>query len=244
MQTESSLRVDLAACYRAMVVCGMTDLVWTHISARVPGSHDHFLINKFGLTFDEVTASNLIKCDLNGNVIDGDPRDLNPAGFTIHSAVHASRADANCVIHTHTKAGIAISCLKRGLLPLNQIALQFHNRLAYHDYEGIALQLAERERLARNLGARHSAMVLRNHGLLTLGATIASAFQQMYYLNRACEIQLAILSTREGVLLPQQEACERTAQQFERGADGGENGELEFNALKRYLDRHQPDYRT
>jgi ribulose-5-phosphate 4-epimerase/fuculose-1-phosphate aldolase len=243
-EAERELRVELAACYRAMVLLGMTDLVWTHISARVPGPKDHFLINKFGLSFDEVTASNLVKCDLNGNIVDGKANEVNPAGFTIHSAIHASRPDAKCVIHTHTKAGIAVSCLKRGLLPLSQMALQFYKRIAYHPYEGVALDLSERARLIEDLGPTVKAMVLRNHGLLTLGETIPEAFQQMFYLNRACEIQLAVLSAGEEIVELSEAVCEHTACQFEAAADGGGRGDLEFKALRRLLDRTTPDYKS
>ena len=185
---EWEARVKLAACYRLIAHFRMTDLVYTHISARIPGT-EHFLLNPYGFLFEEVTASNLVRIDIDGRTVEDTPYRVNPAGFTIHSAIHRARPDVNCVLHTHTRAGIAVSCMREGLLPLSQIALQFYGRLAYHDYEGIALDLDERERLERDLGQR-KAMILRNHGLLTAGER-AGSLQLMFYLERACEIQIA-----------------------------------------------------
>ena len=188
-------RIDLAAAYRLIHRLGLDDSIYTHISARLPGRHDRFLINPYGLRFEEVTASNLVTVDLDGNVID-DPMGLgiNPAGFTIHSAIHAARHDAICVLHTHTVAGIAVACQKQGLLPLNQWSLQFTGCLAYHDYEGIALDLDERSRLVADLGDKF-VMVLRNHGMLTCGRSVAEAFKLMHNLERSCRAQLAVQSS-------------------------------------------------
>ncbi len=188
---EKQLRQDLAAAYRLAAMLGWEDTLYTHFSARLPGGGEpHFLINPFGLMFDEVTASNLIVVDANGEIISGDAK-YNPAGFTIHSAVHMAREDAHCVIHTHTLAGMAVAACEKGLLNLNQISAEFHNQVGYHDYEGVAFNLEERSRIQASLG-NNMALILRNHGLLSVGETVADAFQVMFYLNKACEIQLAV----------------------------------------------------
>ena len=237
---EGRIRIELAACYRLIARFRMSDLVYTHISARVPGS-EHFLLNPYGLLFEEVTASNLVKIDIDGNVVEDTAYTVNPAGFTIHSAVHRARSDINCVLHTHTRAGMAVAATERGLLPLSQMALQFYGRLAIHEYEGIALDLDERDRIARDLGDK-KAMILRNHGLLTAGATVAEAFSLMYYLERACEIQISALSMGEALVEPSPEVCERVARQYE--GDGEPGGEREWRALLRELDRSEPDYKS
>lgn len=212
-------RRDLAVAYRLIAHLNLDDSIFTHISARAPKEEgeEAFLINPFGLRFDEVTAENLVTVDLDGNVLrDSFGAGINAAGFTIHSAVHAARPDAGCVIHTHTVAGVAISSMEEGILPLNQWALQFHNRLAFHDYEGIALNLEERERLVADLGSA-KAMILRNHGLMTVGGTVGEAFTLMYNLERACKAQLAILSASGGTPRPvAPELAEFTAQQYEK----------------------------
>jgi ribulose-5-phosphate 4-epimerase/fuculose-1-phosphate aldolase len=236
---EREARIDLAACYRLIAQFRMTDLVYTHISARIPGT-EHFLLNPYGFLFEEVTASNLVRIDIDGNIVEDTSYTVNPAGFTIHSAIHRARSDVNCVLHTHTRAGIAISALREGLLPISQIALQFYNRLAYHDYEGIALDLDERDRLARDLGDR-KAMILRNHGLLTAGASVAEAFSLMFYLERACEIQIAALSTGRELIVPTPEVCEKAARQHEE--DDEPAGTREWRALLRQLDGTDPSYR-
>jgi ribulose-5-phosphate 4-epimerase/fuculose-1-phosphate aldolase len=237
---EWEARVQLAACYRLVAHHRMTDLVYTHISARVPGTMDQFLLNPYGLMFDEVTASNLVKIDLDGRAVEDAAYGVNAAGFTIHSAIHAARHDVDCVLHTHTRAGVAVSCQKQGLLPLNQISLQFYNRLAYHDYEGIALDHDERPRLVGSLGDKR-AMILRNHGLLTAGRSIPEAFSLMFYLERACEIQVAALAGGTELIFPSPEICEKTAQQYESGEEP--LGELEWAAHLRVLDRIDPSYR-
>ncbi|WP_414636823.1 class II aldolase/adducin family protein [Aquabacterium sp.] len=214
---ERQVREDLAAAYRLVALHGMDDSIYTHISARVPGTEDQFLINPFGMLFKDITASSLVKIDLQGRILQDTPHDVNPAGFTIHSAVHAARHDAHCVLHTHTVAGVAVSSLACGLQPCNQWALQFHQRVAYHDFEGIALDHEERARLIADLGPRLRALILRNHGLLTLGRTVAEAFILMHNLERACRVQLAIQASGQPVCPVSDEVCERTAHQYETG---------------------------
>jgi len=238
---EWRLRVELAACYRLVAKYRMTDTVYTHISTRLPVAERHFLINPYGLMWDEITASSLVKVGLDGNKVEPSDYDVNPAGFTIHSAIHMSRADVVCVLHTHTKAGVALSCLKEGLLPLNQHALQFYGRLAYHDYEGIALDLDERQRLTASLG-RHPAMVLRNHGLLTVGRSAAEAFILMLYLERSCEVQLAAQATGAELLIPSPEICAHVAEQYDMSDPSWPD--LPWTAMLRELDRSDPSYRT
>ena len=213
---ETTLRRDLAAAYRLAAMFGWEDTLYTHFSARLPSEGEpRFLINPFGLMFDEVCASDLIVVDLQGKVISGHSP-YNPAGFTIHSAVHMAREDAHCVIHTHTLAGMAVAASEQGLLPLNQISLEYYNRVGYHDYEGVAFNLDERSRLQTSLG-NNSALILRSHGLLSVGATVADAFQIMYYLNRACEIQLAAsqLAILGQVRQVEPALCQHVSQQFQ-----------------------------
>ncbi|QEI06512.1 class II aldolase/adducin family protein [Pigmentiphaga aceris] len=218
---EAKTRHDLAQLYRLIAHFRMTDIIDTHISARVPGTEDHFLINRYGVLFHEMRPEDLVKIDTAGNPVDPiDPADaesskVNAAGFTIHSALHMARHDLACVIHTHTADGMAVSTQKHGLLPITQHALRFHNRLAYHDYEGIALELEERERLVADMGT-HNAMILRNHGLLAAGRTIAEAFVNIYYLERACQAQIKATSGGAELVIPSEEVRERTAKQFER----------------------------
>jgi ribulose-5-phosphate 4-epimerase/fuculose-1-phosphate aldolase len=235
-------RVELAACYRLLAHFKMTDLIYTHSTVRVPGEQGHFLINPYGLRWEEITASSLVKINVDGEKIGRSPHPVNPAGFTIHSAVHMARHDAACVIHTHTKGGMAVAAMKDGLLPLNQIALQFYGRIGVHDYEGIALDLDERQRIIADLGDK-SALLLRNHGLLTVGRSVAEAFQLMYYLNLACDVQVATLSAGAELVMPSREVCEKTAAQYDRGnLDDGEIG-LEWAAHLRLLDTIDPSYR-
>ena len=191
-QTEQEVRQQLAACYRLVHHYGWTDLVYTHISARVPGPQEHFLLNPLGFMFNEVTASNLVKIDLEGNNVAASPHSVNKAGFVIHSAVHAARPDVQCVIHLHTPAGMAISMMKCGLLPLSQHAQMFYGRIGYHQYEGIAIDTDERKRLVRDLGDK-PVMILKNHGTLVAGATIPQAFSFMFHLEKACQAQLAAM---------------------------------------------------
>jgi len=238
-------RIDLAAAYRLIHRQGLDDSIYTHISARLPGTHDRFLINPYGMRFEEVTASNLVTVDINGNIVD-DPLNLgiNPAGFTIHSAVHAARHDAVCVLHTHTVAGVAVSSQKDGLLPLNQWSLQFTDRLAYHDYEGIALDLDERERLVADLGDKY-VMVLRNHGMLTVGRSVAEAFKLMHNLERSCRAQLAIQASGAEAAKLSQGVARKTAEQYATFYDKIEIDGIpdsEWSAFKRMLERTDPDF--
>ncbi len=237
---EREARIQLAACYRLIAHFGMDDVVYTHISARVPGRHDQFLINPYGLRFSEVTASNLVKIDLEARLVEPSNYPVNEAGFVIHGAIHGARPDAFCVVHTHSRAGVAVSCLEEGLLPLNQVSLEFHNRLAYHDYEGIALDLDEQARLIADLGDTR-AMILRNHGLLTLGRTIPEAFYFMYYLDVACRLQLDIMSTGAKIRPVSEAIAEHTARQYTRY--DSPRGALEWPALMRMLDKVDTSYR-
>lgn len=227
---ERQVREDLAAAYRLVAHYGMDDSIYTHISARVPGTDDQFLINPYGLLFRDITASSLVKIDLEGRVLEPTDHDVNPAGFTIHSAVHSARHDAACVLHTHTVAGVAVSSLAGGLQPCNQWALQFYNRVAYHAFEGIALDHEERARLIADLGPQARALILRNHGLVTLGRTVAEAFILMHNLERACKVQLAIQASGQPVNPVPPEVCERTARQYESGDSNREAGQRDPNA--------------
>ena len=241
---EWQTRIDLAACYRLVYHYGWHHLILNHISARVPGEDDQFLLNPFGLMYNEVTASNLIKVDLDGNILDGSPYTINGAGYTIHSAIHGARHDVSCVLHTHTEAGMGISALNCGLLPLNQGALRFYNRLGYHDYEGIALDLDERERIVASLG-EHKALILRNHGLLTAGRSVAEAFVLMYHLEKACAAQLAInaiTADSNAYTIPAPEVCEHAAQQANR--EGRDHGAPSWPALVRMMDSLDPSFRS
>ena len=212
---ERRMRVELAAAYRLVAHFGWDDLIFTHISARLPGPEHRFLINPYGLTFDEITASSLVKIDLAGNIVEPSAYGVNPAGFTIHSAVHAAREDARCVLHLHTTAGVAVSAHADGLLPLNQTALLVANDLAYHDYEGVAFNLDERPRLVADLGDKN-AMLLRNHGTLAIGASVPAAFLTAYFLERACAMQVATLAGNPALRLPSPEVRALVAAQSAR----------------------------
>ncbi|KMO39548.1 aldolase [Methylobacterium tarhaniae] len=245
-ESVQRVRVDLAAAYRLIHRLGLDDSIYTHISARLPGPEHRFLINPYGLRFEEVKAGNLVTVDLDGRVLD-DPCGLgiNPAGFTIHSAVHAAREDASCVLHTHTVAGVAVSCQEEGLLPLNQWSMQFAGRLAYHDYEGIALDLDERQRLVADLGDK-PVMVLRNHGMLTCGRSVAEAFKLMHNLERSCRAQLALQAAGAPLIRPSVAVAAKTAGQYASFYDKMEAGavpDTEWAAFKRMLERSDPDYK-
>ena len=232
---EWQLRVDLAAAYRLIAYYGWDDLIFTHISARVPGPDHHFLINPYGMMFDEITASSLVKVDQDANKLDSNDFDINPAGFTIHSAIHAVREDVTCVMHTHTTAGVAVSAQQAGLLPLSQQSLFPLSSLAYHDYEGVALREDEKARLQADLGEKQF-MILRNHGLLTVGTTIADAFLNMFILQRACEVQIAALSgNRE--LTPVPAGIVDTIQQQSQQVTKGLGGALAWPGLLRKVAR-------
>jgi ribulose-5-phosphate 4-epimerase/fuculose-1-phosphate aldolase len=238
---EWETRVNLAACYRLMAVYDMTEMIANHISARLPGSHSEFLINPYGMLYEEVTASSLIRIDLDGNVLfNATSYGVNRAGYVIHSAVHAARPDVECVIHTHTIAGMAVSAMKCGLLPVAQTSMRFAE-IAYHAYEGIALNLDERERLVQDLGD-HEGMILRNHGLLTTGASIPEAFNNMFRLERAYQVQVSALSCNTEISLPPREIVDRAAHLYKPGVRR-RFGLLEWPALLRKLDRIDPSYR-
>ncbi|SHM00054.1 class II aldolase/adducin family protein [Phytopseudomonas punonensis] len=219
---EWQARCDLAALYRLVAYYRMTDLIDTHITLRVPGPEHHFLINRYGVAFEKMRASDLVLIDLQGNVVDrlSGERRVNAAGFVIHSAIHEARPDMCCIVHTHTAAGMAVAAQRDGLLPLTQHALKFYGNLAYHTYEGIALSLEERVRLVADLGS-HKAMILRNHGLLAGGQSVAHAFHEIYFLERACQAQVQAMSAGVALNIPSEEVCRHTAAQFARdGIDG------------------------
>ena len=238
---EWELRVNLAACYRLIAMFGWDDLIFTHISARVPGPDDHFLINAYGLMFEEMTASSLVKVDLDGKIVLETPHIINPAGFTIHSAIHAAREEAGCVLHTHTKSGVAVSAQAGGLLPLSQISLFPYSSLAYHDYEGIALNEDEKPRLVADLGDKNF-LILRNHGLLTVGPTIPDAFLFMYALETACQIQLAALSGGVELVHVNGAIVDGIQAQVDAVLKGF-GGELAWPGLLRKLDRKDSSFR-
>lgn len=237
---EWRVRVDLAACYRLLAHFRMTDWIYNHISANVPGQPDHYLINAFGLLYEEVSASNLVKVDVNGNLLEDLGLGVNPAAFVIHGAIHKARPDAGCVLHTHTAAGVAVSAQEGGLLPISQHALKFYGKVAYHDFEGIALDLDEQRRLVRDVGDKN-ALILRNHGLITIGHDVATAFKEMFFLERACQIQVNATAGGLKLNVPPTEVCEHTAMQFS-GDDSFIQGR-DWLALLRLLDRVDPSYK-
>jgi ribulose-5-phosphate 4-epimerase/fuculose-1-phosphate aldolase len=242
---EWALRVELAAAYRVADHLGWSELIYTHVSLRVPGPEHHFLINPYGLRFDEVTASNLVKIDADGKTIGAGAYKANEAGFVIHSAVHLARTDAQCVFHTHTLAGMGVSAQAGGLLPIHMYSHNFYGRVAYHDFEGPSMNLGERERLVASLGGQ-PALILRNHGLLTVGRTVAEAFIRMWRLERACQVQIAAQAGGQ-LHVPSREVCEQSAamgDEFltDRGAQP--LGQLEFDALVRLVERRDPSFRN
>lgn len=238
---EWQVRVDLAACYNIVADYGWDDLVFTHITAKVPGT-EHFLINPYGMMFDEITASSLVKIDLDGNKLDDSPYDINPAGFTIHSAIHAAREDAGCVLHLHTNAGVAVSAQVDGLLPICQQALLPFIGLSYHDYEGVALREDEKPRLVEDLGTNR-AFILRNHGLLTVGKSVSEAFIEMYFLQRACEIQL-LAQSGGATLNSVPEPILAGAQQMADQATKALGGDIAWPGILRRLDRKGYPFRA
>ena len=240
-EPEWQARVDLAAAYRLVAHYGWDDLIFTHLSARVPGPEHHFLINPYGMMFEEITASSLVKINLQGEIVSPSPYFVNPAGFTIHSAVHAAREDALCVIHLHTTYGVAVSAQKNGLLPISQQSLFALASLAYHDYEGLALNEDEKSRLVADLGNRNN-MILRNHGLLTVGKTPAEAFLSMYILERACRIQILAQSGGAALLSVPDPILDKVASQLS-AVTVGQGAQLAWPGLLRKLDRVDPSYR-
>jgi len=241
-EAEWKLRVDLAACYRLVALYGWDDLIFTHISARLPGPEHHFLINPYGWTFDEITASSLVKIDLDGRKVLDSPHHINPAGFTIHSAIHAARDDAKCVLHTHSINGVAVSATKDGLLPISQQATLVTPSLGYHDYEGIALNPDEKPRLVRDLGT-NSYLMLRNHGLLVVAATIPDAFLLMYTFESACMIQLRAQAAGSELIMAPSKSVEANTM-YAKLAMNGSMGALPWPGLLRKLDRVDPSFRT
>jgi ribulose-5-phosphate 4-epimerase/fuculose-1-phosphate aldolase len=240
-EEEWKLRVDLAAAYRLVALYGWDDLIFTHISARLPGPDHHFLINPYGMTFDEVSASSLVKIDLEGNKLMESPYEINPAGFVIHSAIHAARDDAKCVLHTHSINGVAVSATKQGVLPISQQSIFVLSSLAYHDYEGVALHDGEKPRLVRDLGDK-SFLMLRNHGILTVGTSIADAFLFMYLFEACCTIQIRAQSTQSELIPVDPKivaGATMAAKQVTRSAGGG----LAWPGLLRKLDRLDRSYR-
>ena len=241
---EWAVRVDLAAAYRMVAYYGWDDLIFTHLSARIPGPEHHFLLNPYNLMFEEVTASSLIKVDVNGNPVEPTPFITNPAGFTIHSAIHEVREDAGCVLHLHTLDGTAVSSCSEGLLPLNQTAQFVTHDLAYHDYEGVALDHDERPRLQKDLGAKNH-MLLRNHGTLTVGRSVASAFERMFHLERACTMQVRTRMLGPTAYPVEQAVIDKNTELF-GNPDRAElrSTNLVWPPLLRKLDRIDPSYRN
>lgn len=240
-ELEWQTRVDLAACYRLVAMHGWDDLIYTHISARIPNT-DQYLINAFGLAFDEITASNLVKIDIDGNILDpNSPFEINPAGFTIHSAIHQVRHDAMCVLHLHTNETIAVASLEEGLLPLSQYAMFALASMSYHDYEGLAVNQDEKLRLQQDLG-NSNFMLLRNHGGLTLGKTIGDAFMHMYDLTRACQVQLQIMSTGMKPVLVDQSIVDGIKAQANIVHTGLTGGQKSWPAMVRKAYCHDPSF--
>lgn len=234
---EWEARVQLAACYRLVAKYGMTDLIYNHITTRVPGEEEHILINSYGLLYEEMTASSLIKIDLDGNVIEdpGTGYGVNQAGYIIHGAVHAARSDVTCVLHTHARASMAVSMMECGLLPLSQHAMRFHNKVGYHEYEGVALEFDERQRLIADLG-EHNVLFLRNHGLLVCGRTIPEAFNIAYWVETACKAQVDAMNAQTALHFPSEEVMEKTAYLYEP-TTRRPYGEMEWGAMLRLLER-------
>ncbi len=241
---EWALRTDLACAYRLAHHYGWTDLIYNHITAKLPGKEGRFLINPLGLSYDEITASNLVEIDLDGNIHGNTRHRINRAGFVIHSAIHGARQDAQCVFHTHSRAGVAVSCLKNGLEAMTQAGMQFHNRTSYHDYEGFNVVLDERTRLVHSVGANY-ALILRNHGLLTIGHSVAKAFQRMYYLEQACQTMLDALTTgRELARIPEDVQEATAARWYDGSSDASANDDIEWAAARRMMSRLQPGFDT
>lgn len=239
---EWQVRTDLAACYRLVARFGMSDLIYNHITAKVPGKNGHFLINPFGLLYTEITASCFYTLDFDGNIVDQPDSEfqINRAGYLIHSAIHQARSDLTCVMHTHTRAGMAVSASKEGLLPLTQTAMRFYQAIGYHDYEVPTADVSERERIANDLGP-HSAIILRNHGLLACGPSIADTFNLMYWLESACKVQVDLMGSGMTPNLPSHELALKMSKRY--GPTGSVNfSSLEWRALLRLLDRESPDY--
>lgn len=242
-EEEWETRVNLAACYRLMPLFGMSDLIYNHITARIPGTEDEILINPYGYMYEEITASSLIKINIKGDVLHnphGEELSINQAGYVIHSAVHSARHDVSCVIHTHTRAGMAVSAMACGLLPITQTSMRFKD-IAYHDYESVAIEMDEQARLIEDLG-NQDAMILRNHGLLVACASIAEAFNAMYWLEMACRVQVDALSSGSKLIMPSEAIINRTHHLYQPTVRRP-FGLMEWPAMLRYLDRRTPGYK-
>jgi ribulose-5-phosphate 4-epimerase/fuculose-1-phosphate aldolase len=239
---ERALRVQLAGAYRVADLVGWSEMIYSHISVRIPGPEHHFLINPYGLRYDEVTASNLVKITVDGEPVGPQEYKAQKAGFIIHSAIHAAREDAVCVWHMHSLPGMAVSCQEEGLLPIHMYATNFYDRLSYHEYEGPSMRLDERSRLVSSIG-RNNALVLRNHGLLTTGRTIPEAFIRFWRLNRACEVQLAAQGAK--LRFPSKEVCEASREMTDEFLKHmASEGDLEFNAQLRRIDKLDASYKN
>lgn len=240
--TEIELREQLAACYRIFDYMGWSEMIYNHITVKIPGDDEHFLINPYGLHYKEVKASNLVKVDIEGNKVDDSPYTVNPAGLVIHTAIHAARPDIHCIAHTHTTEGMAVACSHEGLRTDNFYSALLNNRVAYHDFEGITVMDEEKPRLVKSLGDKHI-LILRNHGLLVGGRSIPEAFQTMWGLQRACEVQVATDATGKASIPIGQEVLAKTEQLLNLQAMGGPAGGLEFDALTRVISKIDPSYK-
>jgi len=241
-QTEQELRVQLAACYRIFDYLGWAELIYNHITVKLPGDKEHFLINPYGLHYSEVTASNLVKVDIEGNIVEPTDYEVNTAGIIIHTAIHGARHDVQCITHTHTDAGMAVACSEDGLRSDNFYSALLHNRIAYHDFEGITVMDDEKPRLLANMGDKNM-LILRNHGLLSCGRTIPEAFYSMWAMQRSCEIQVACDATGNALIPVADEVLERTGQLMAIQSMGQPAGELEFKAMTRIIDKLDPSYK-
>jgi ribulose-5-phosphate 4-epimerase/fuculose-1-phosphate aldolase len=237
---EWQARVELAACYRLIAHFKWTDWIYNHISLRVPGSHEHYFINPFGLLYEEITASSLVKVDVNGNLVEDVDLAVNPAAFVIHGAIHKARPEIGCVLHTHSAAGVGVAAQRHGLLPISQHAFKVYDRTAYHEFEGIALDQEEQARLVADIGKK-DVLILKNHGLLTMGRSVEEAFSLMFFLERACQIQIAALAGNSEILIPSTQVIQRTCQQFSKDSSYVQG--KDWQALIRLLDRTQADYK-
>ena len=241
-KTEQELRIQLAACYRIFDHMGWTEMIFNHITVKIPGDEHHFLINPYGLHYSEVTASNLVKVDIEGNIVEDTDYTVNPAGIVIHTAIHAARPEIHCIAHTHTNAGMAVACSQEGLRTDNFYSALLHNRIAYHDFEGLTVRDDEKPRLVANLGNK-GLLILRNHGLLACGRTIPEAFINQWTLERSCEIQVACDATGKKIIPVNDKVLKVSEQLMEMQTKGEPAGELEFNAFVRIIDKIDPSYK-
>jgi ribulose-5-phosphate 4-epimerase/fuculose-1-phosphate aldolase len=242
-KTEQELRVELAACYRIFDYLGWTELIYNHITVKLPGNDHHFLINPYGLHYSEVTASNLVKVDIDGNIMEDTGYTVNPAGILIHTAVHGAREDVQCITHTHTDAGMSVACSTGGLRTDNFYSALLQNRVAYHDFEGLTVLDDEKPRLIANIGNRNL-LILRNHGLLTCGRSIPEAFYNMWALQRSCEVQVACDATGKNIIPVSDEILAKAEQLMTIQSAGTPAGQLEFSALVRLIDKIDPSYKN